>query len=140
MNLLITGFGNVDVIANSESKATSEAKGGGFGIFNASAFEALASVGDQVDQTIDRASTQAYIAGAQISGAGNMTIDAHSQNVATNNLTSVSIGGAGIGSTSSAGKILEETLAYLGIKTNTGFPANINTRARSVFMQPPTQF
>ncbi len=122
----ILGAGNVNLKADSTSKSISKAEGGGGGILNVTAFEAVATIGEKVNDVVDAATTTAFVAGAQLNGAGNLTVDANSTNTVTSDLLSVSIGGAGISSTASDGSIYSDTLAYLGLKADTGFVANLN--------------
>lgn len=79
-SMQILGSGNVNVKADSTSKSTSKAEGGGGGILNVTAFEAVATIGEKVNDVVDAATTTAFVAGTQLNGAGNLIVDANSTN------------------------------------------------------------
>ncbi len=118
-----TGF---QIKAQSTSLATANAEGGGFGLINSTAFDSRATIGEKENNVVNSATTSAFLgSGMVLANFAGLDIDADSNNTATSDLLSVSIGGAGISSAHANSDVYADTEAYLGMKGDFGLPVAV---------------
>ncbi len=96
-------------------------------MINSTAFDSIATIGEKKDGVVNSATTSAYLgSGMNIANFSGLDINAESNNSATSDLLSVSIGGAGISSAHANSDAYADTKAFLGLEDDFGFPVIVN--------------
>ena len=122
------GNGSISILADSITLVNAKSEGGSGGLFNVSAIEADALIGDSSNASTTNANTGS---GVQLT-TGTLSIRSNSESSSTSGLLSVGVGFyTGAGAATSESAVYADTLASLGSAASVNAFGNINIEATS---------